>query len=337
MKKHSIIAALLTLMLLLGACGENAQSEQEAPADGDAATVWRLSIVQMPDRIVYEEGEQFDATGIIIDATMKDGSVVNDVPWEMAVDAPLTRTSLGAEFAYGGKKTTQMISVTIKGNREEYSVAQTPQISDSPLSGKTIYWLGSSVTAGASSGKESMADFIAKKHGAVCIKEAVSGTTLAEVKNGSYVERFNAYLASDDRAQQIDAFVCQLSTNDKGSPETFGTVTAPDVRDLAAFDRGTTFGAIEYIAAMVKETWNCPVYFYTNPPMGDENYEKMVEALEEISAKWDLKIIDLYWDEVFNDLTAEERALYLYDSIHPSKAGYREWWLPKFEEALSGS
>jgi hypothetical protein len=24
------------------------------------------------------------------------------------------------------------------------------------------------------------------------------------------------------------------------------------------------------------------------------------------------------------------------DAIHPTRAGYREWWLPKFEQALLG-
>ena len=230
----------------------------------------------------------------------------------------------------------QNIKVTLKGNREEYSVASTQGIADSPLAGKVIFWLGSSVSEGASSGQESMADFLAKKHGAQCIKEAVSGTTLADRANSSYVSRLDQYLASDERAGHVDAFICQLSTNDKGFPDGFGAVTPADVRDAAAFDTATTFGAMEYIIATAKDTWDCPVYFYTNPPMGDENYETMVQALEELAEKWGVTIIDLYRDQAFNDISEEEQALYMADSIHPTKAGYREWWLPKFEEALSG-
>lgn len=328
---NTIFILVLVLSLGLSACGDEKNAEEPI-----APTVWQLSIVQAPDRLDYVEGETFDPTGIVVNAKMSDGTVKENVPCELTVDTPLTRTTLFAEFKYEGKKSSQTISVTIAGNGEEYSVASTPTIADSPLAGKVMYWLGSSVTEGASAGKESMADFIAKKHGAVCIKEAVSGTTLADIKEGSYVERLENYLASGESAEHINAFICQLSTNDKGSPESFGIVTADDVRAPSAFDRSTTFGAMEYIIATVRDTWDCRVYFYTNPPMGDENYDVMVKALWAIANKWDITVIDMYGDSAFNDITAEERSLYMSDKLHPSKAGYREWWLPKFEEALSG-
>ena len=73
-----------------------------------------------------------------------------------------------------------------------------------------------------------MADFLAKKHGAQCIKEAVSGTTLADRANSSYVSRLDQYLASDERAGHVDAFICQLSTNDKGFPDGFPCVLATE-------------------------------------------------------------------------------------------------------------
>ena len=343
-QKISIISAVLGLLLALSACADsrpdsqgNSTSDPPGEASSEASAVWKLTIVQPPERLDYEEGQNFDPTGVVIDAKLKDGTVVENVAYEgIIVNDPLTRTTLSAKFVYGGKTVEQSINVTLKGNREEYSVASTQAISDSPLTGKVIFWLGSSVTEGASSGKESMVDFLAKKHGVQCIKEAVSGTTLADRANSSYVSRLDKYLVSDERAEYVDAFICQLSTNDKGFPDGFGAVTPADVRDAAAFDTATTFGAMEYIIAMAKDTWDCPVYFYTNPPMGDENYETMVQALEELAEKWDVTIIDLYRDQAFNDISEEERALYMADSIHPTKAGYREWWLPKFEETLSG-
>lgn len=326
--------------LFLSACGAGAGKSLDAPAGGSEASVaqvWKLTIVQPPKKLEYEEGETFDPAGVVINAKLKDGSILENVAYEgIIVDQPLTRTSLFAKFVYGGETVEQNIKVTLKGNREEYSVASTQEIADSPLEGKVIFWLGSSVTEGASSGQESMADFLAKKHGAQCIKEAVSGTTLADRASSSYVSRLDQYLVSDERAGHVDAFICQLSTNDKGFPDGFGVVTPADVRDAAAFDTATTFGAMEYIIATAKDTWDCPVYFYTNPPMGDENYETMVQSLEEIAEKWGVTIIDLYRDQAFNDISEEERVLYMADSIHPTKAGYREWWLPKFEETLSG-
>lgn len=342
MNKKTMRLGTLLLMaaLFLSACGAGAGKSLDAPAGGSEASVaqvWKLTIVQPPKKLEYEEGETFDPAGVVINAKLKDGSILENVAYEgIIVDQPLTRTSLFAKFVYGGETVEQNIKVTLKGNREEYSVASTQEIADSPLEGKVIFWLGSSVTEGASSGQESMADFLAKKHGAQCIKEAVSGTTLADRASSSYVSRLDQYLVSDERAGHVDAFICQLSTNDKGFPDGFGVVTPADVRDAAAFDTATTFGAMEYIIATAKDTWDCPVYFYTNPPMGDENYETMVQSLEEIAEKWGVTIIDLYRDQAFNDISEEERVLYMADSIHPTKAGYREWWLPKFEEALSG-
>ena len=343
-KKIFMISAALGILLVLSACADRPPDRQGDPTgdpsggvSSETPAVWKLSIVQPPEKLEYEEGETFDPAGVIINAKLKDGSLLENVAYEgIIVDQPLTRTSLFAKFVYGGETVEQNIKVTLKGNREDYSVASTQEIADSPLEGKVIFWLGSSVTEGASSGQESMADFLAKKHGAQCIKEAVSGTTLANRASSSYVSRLNQYLASDERAGHVDAFICQLSTNDKGFPDGFGVVTPADVRDAAAFDTATTFGAMEYIIATAKDTWDCPVYFYTNPPMGDENYETMVQSLEEIAGKWGVTIIDLYRDQAFNDISEEERALYMADSIHPTKAGYREWWLPKFEETLSG-
>ena len=337
MQKHRIIAVLMVILLTISACGETeVQDDSSSEPGGRASAVWRLSIAQQPERLDYEEGESFDPAGVIINAKLEDGTTVENVAYEgVIVNEPLTRTTLSAKFVYGGKTVEQKISVTLMGNREEYSVSATETLADSPLAGKTIFWLGSSVTEGASSGKESMADFLAKRHGARCVKEAVSGTTLADISDGSYVSRLDKYLASDNKAEHLDAFICQLSTNDKGNPDRFGAVSADDVRASSDFDTATTFGAMEYIIATVCETWNCPIFFYTNPPMGDENYGSMVAALDALAHKWGVIIIDLYRDEEFNDLTAEERALFLSDSIHPTKAGYREWWLPKFEDALN--
>ena len=33
-------------------------------------------------------------------------------------------------------------------------------------------------------------------------------------------------------------------------------------------------------------------------------------------------------------ITEEEKNLYLVDHIHPTKAGYKEWWLPKIRQSL---
>ena len=78
------------------------------------------------------------------------------------------------------------------------------------LKGKTVLFLGSSVTYGAASGGVSFVEFAAKKCGFNYVKEAVSGTTLADIDESSYVSR----LKRIDKKLKVDLVVCQLSTND---------------------------------------------------------------------------------------------------------------------------
>ena len=57
------------------------------------------------------------------------------------------------------------------------------------LKGKTVLFLGSSVTYGSAAGGVSFADMMAETCGIKMIKEAVSGTTLADINDQSYVSR----------------------------------------------------------------------------------------------------------------------------------------------------
>ncbi len=221
-----------------------------------------------------------------------------------------------------------MLGVFNEGNYGEYSLKNTEAISDSPLNGKTIIFLGSSVTFGYGSLGVSFADFLEKSDGITAIKEAVSGTTLVDVKNNSYVSRIKTI----DKNIQADAFVCQFSTNDATKEMPLGETS--DSFNADDFDTQTVAGAIEFIIAYANETWNCPVVFYTQSKYDSEHYAKMVDLLYEIQKKWDITIIDFWNDAEINSITNDERKIYLVDHIHPTKAGYKEWWLPKFQECL---
>lgn len=100
------------------------------------------------------------------------------------------------------------------------------------------------------------------------------------------------------------------------------------------FDTHTVAGAIEYIIAFAKDKWDCPVIFYTNPKYDSEKYSAMVELLKEIQNKWDIGVIDLWNDTDFNNITDDQRNLYMADEIHPTQAGYLEWWTPKMEQYI---
>lgn len=247
----------------------------------------------------------------------------------------------------------------VPGNDAVYD-AQNITASHTALTGKTIYWLGSSVTLGMESGEQAVADYIAARNGAVCVKEAVSGTTLIDKPYQSWFSSEDSYVTrlnnSENFAKQakVDAFVCQISTNDAKSENLsrWGRITGADVTDKASFDVETTLGAMEYIIAYVWETWGCPVYFYSGAYFGDDgltgnrdpsgtDYARLVQLTHELVEKWnaiegyEVHIIDLYNDADFNDITDSQYKLYMRDPIHPLKAGYLEWWTPYFEEILS--
>lgn len=212
------------------------------------------------------------------------------------------------------------------GNAPAYDPENTERLVSSPFSGKKVFFLGSSVTLGYGSMGVSVADYFGRYASCEIVKEAVSGTTLTESGN-SYVKRLK-----ETKEEAVDLFVCQLSTNDATKKKPLGKVS--EGYALGDFDTKTVAGAIEYIIVFAKEKWDCPVAFYTNAYYDSENYAEMVALLHEIQKKWDITVIDLYSEEALNRISEEERALYMTDDIHPSKAGYRDWWLPFFVDAL---
>ena len=214
------------------------------------------------------------------------------------------------------------------GNAEAYHPENAPQKPDSPLQGKTILFLGSSVTKGAASLDKSFVEYLERIDGITAVKEAVSGTTLVTMNEKSYIPRMKTM----DPGIRADAFVCQLSTNDATRSLPLGEVT--DSFDMADFDTATVAGAIEYIIAYAQETWHCPVLFYTGTRYNSEAYGQMVELLLKIREKWGIGVIDLWNDAEMNAVGAEDYALYMADGIHPTQAGYLLWWTPKFELGL---
>lgn len=215
-----------------------------------------------------------------------------------------------------------------KGNKKQYSVANTKPLANSLLAGKTIIFLGSSVTYGSAAKGESFVDYMVKRDGINAIKEAVSGTTLVDDGEKSYISRMKTI----NTAIQADAFICQLSTNDASQEKEMGKVS--DSFELEGFDTQTVAGAIEYVICYARQTWNCPVIFYTGTRYDSERYAQMVELLFKIQAKWGIGVIDLWDDAEMNAVSEADYKLYMVNGIHPSRAGYRDWWMPKFEAYL---
>lgn len=217
----------------------------------------------------------------------------------------------------------------LAGNSEQYSFSYIEPLDDSPLKGKNVLFLGSSVTNGKVALYNSIPEYISKRFDCTYTKEAVDGTTLTDNGNNSYVQRLLNNINVDD---SYDLLICQLSTNDASKDMPLGDIS--EGKNLEDFDTSTITGAIEYIIAYSYKTWNCPVVFYTNAKYDNENYDAMVNRLYELKDKWDIGILDLWSSNEFNNITDEEKTLYMYDNIHPTMAGYRNWWGPELEKQL---
>lgn len=216
----------------------------------------------------------------------------------------------------------------LPGNKPEYDFSKIVPMENSPLSGGTIAILGSSVARGEASEGYAVGEYLATRFECSLTKEAVSGTTLAEGKKNSYVDRIHNL----DPGANFDLFVCQLSTNDASMHIPLGETS--ESRNLEDFDTSTVTGALEYIIRYAQETWDCQVVFFTESRYDSEEYRAMVDQLLKLKDKWGIGVLDLWSSDTFNDISDEQRDVYMYDDIHPTKAGYRDWWGPEQERQL---
>lgn len=247
--------------------------------------------------------------------------------------------------------------LAMDANGAEFSVSAVVPRENSPLKGALVYWLGSSVTYGASSQGESMADFLSALTGCECVKEAVSGTTIyddggtGDSGARSYTRRLMNGALGKDRVP--DFFICQISTNDCTAARLSkrGAMLKGIPQYIEDCDRATTLGGVEYIIKYALDTWGCPVYFYSGAYFGDSGsrsnsnpkgseYAKLVDQVKEIAKKWyddgyEVAVIDMYHDQAFNAAVTDEYYKWCTsDPIHPKKAGYLNWWVPYFEAFL---
>ena len=215
------------------------------------------------------------------------------------------------------------------GNAEQYSFDAIEPIQESPLAGKNICVLGSSVVYGSASMEYAVGEYLAARLDANLTKEAVSGTTLVDSGENSYVQRLQNNI---DPEAQFELFICQLSTNDASKELPLGEISTS--KKLEDFDTSTITGALEYIIGYTQETWGCPVVFFTGSRYDNEAYGAMVTRLGELQDKWGIGVLDLWTDDEFNQLSDDMRKIYMSDPIHPTKAGYRDWWGPAMERQL---
>ena len=57
-----------------------------------------------------------------------------------------------------------------------------------------------------------------------------------------------------------------------------------------------------------KETWNCPIVFYTGTKYESEAYQRMVTRLLELQEKWGIGVINLWDDEEMSQVSETDYA-----------------------------
>ena len=156
----------------------------------------------------------------------------------------------------------------------------------------------------------SFADIMAESCGINAIKEAVSGTTLADINESSYVSR----LKKLDSSIKVDLFICQLSTNDAA----------------LSIPLEQTEKAIRFITEYVKKSFDCPVVFYTGTYFESKAYAQLVDMLLALQWEYDFHVLNLWSDTEMRSVSQSNYQKYMADPVHPTLIGYREWWTPKF-------
>ena len=245
----------------------------------------------------------------------------------------------------------ETIGDDLPGNADRWSAAACEAHDASPLAGKTLYWLGSSVTYGYGSKGEAVPDYLAKRCGCISMKSAIGGTSLADLAYGeepdnpwqvrvqagmlpeearemaklSYVARLGDF----PRDGKPDLFILQSSTNDSQFPAAYLG------NEKGGCDPHTTFGAMRHILACVRETWGCPVLVYTSPLLDTENYRAMVRGTRALCAQEGAALLDLNGDEAFNALGRAHMDDWMVDPVHPTRQGYLEWLTPAFEACIA--
>ena len=182
--------------------------------------------------------------------------------------------------------------------------------------GPTYYFLGSSVTRGSATHGISFVENLAQRTGCRCIKNAVDGTTLADIEEQSYPRRLRSFPPPEG----TDHIFIQLSTNDVARGVPIGTIHAG--ADRTDIDVSTALGGAEDMILYLRARIAAPITFFTswcdNPAYGE-----LVTGAYGLCKKYRIGILDFYRGWNMQPVTPEKLVAYKEDGVHPNARGYR--------------
>lgn len=178
------------------------------------------------------------------------------------------------------------------------------------------YFLGSSVTRGSATDGVSFVEVLSERMGCCCIKNAVDGTTLADIEERSYPWRLRSLPPPEETAH----FFIQLSTNDVARGVPIGVVHKG--MDRANIDRSTALGGAEDIILFLRSHYRAPITFFTSW-CDNVAYAKLVGGIYELRKKYSIGVLDFYRFQNMPAIAPSEFASYKADGTHPNAKGYR--------------
>lgn len=240
-----------------------------------------------------------------------------------------------------------MFGYDAPGNAKEYWLENVTPHTSSPLEGKVILGVGSSVMAGWSARTVGPGEYLCKLNNATYIRECATGTSVTTKPDGTSLDNQGTYLPrlmKHTAEENVDIVIIQLGTNDTADWVEVG-VNEPGVSlNLADYNEYTYCGAMQSMIAYSINTWgtDTKVVIYSNSRFTSkdvEKYQSMVDQTKEIIDKWQeagygVYLMDMWSDAEFNNVPADKVELYNAGEIHPRMAGYLEWWMPFWENFL---
>lgn len=175
-----------------------------------------------------------------------------------------------------------------------------------------ILALGSSITKGYGNNDisfvEMLNDYKDEEISFDVKKEAINGTTLANLNAKSYLSRLRNY--SYDDLKKYDYVLIQLSTND----------IFRIFRKHNKNPEKTTIGAIEVIFDYLRENFSGQIIFYTCFMKRNSRYENLINSLKTLQNLHIFQIFDFYND---NEMLNSDFKNIMSDNIHPNENGYK--------------
>ncbi len=216
----------------------------------------------------------------------------------------------------------KMYNITLPGTVE----------STSPLSGKTMLFMGDSISFGAGdtispfrTGR-AWAGRIADWTGAITTNAAVSGAKVSFL-TGDDNWVYSQYIPYQNT--KFDIIVMHGGGNDARYNRAVGTVSASKDEDTLKKNQTSFVGGLEWIFYNVSKTnTEAKLFYIANHHLDGHDkgrasdMSEYFDAAKQACEKWGIIFIDLYNNKELNDKLETTTTKYLPDTLHPNAAGY---------------